>query len=138
MTRVQHDTHAIATNFQEAIPQHIHEQIEEVEADIQLERTLNPTQEVNEGIIIWVPGIGSLCRHESKYLRTMELYSHLKILLGQMLQTREEAQNTIQIQQDEFHLLLCEVLVHLPSSISTTTMQPSRKCYTLFLSPWVK
>jgi hypothetical protein len=51
----------------------------------------------------------------------MELYRHLKMLLDQMLQTREEASNTIQLQLDEFHLLLHEVLVQLPPSDSATT-----------------
>ena len=47
-----------------------------------------------------------------------------KMLLGQMLQTLEEPQNTIQLYLDEFHMFLHEVLACLPSTSSTTTTHP--------------
>jgi hypothetical protein len=78
---------------------------------------------VDEAIINWVSDIGSLRGHKTKYWKMVELYWHLKVLLGQMLQNKEDTHNTIQLQLDEFHLMLQEVLDQLhPSSSAMTTM----------------
>jgi hypothetical protein len=53
-------------------------------------------QEVEEATIHWVLDVGTSRERDTKYWKTVELYWHIKNLLGQMLQTREEAQNTMQ------------------------------------------
>jgi hypothetical protein len=90
--------------------------LEEVEAKIQLEHTLTIDKEVDEATTSWVSYVGNTRARETKYWKTIELYWHIKTLLGQMLQMREDTQNTIQLQLDGLHLLLREALSRLPSS----------------------
>jgi hypothetical protein len=63
---------------------------------------------------------------DTKYWKIVELYWHIKNLLGQMLQKREEAQNTMQLQLDGLHLMMCEVLAFLPQSSMVVTASAPR------------
>jgi hypothetical protein len=63
----------------------------------------------------------------------MELYWHIKNLLGQMLQTREEAHSTMQLQLNGLHLMMHEVLVRLHPTSSIVT--PSASHNTENLAP---
>jgi hypothetical protein len=56
--------------------------------------------EVVETTIHWVPDVGHTRGRETRYWKTIELYWHIKTFMGQMLQTREDAQNMVQLQLD--------------------------------------
>lgn len=82
-------------------------------------------QEVVDSTIQWILDVGTTWARETRYWKTVELYWHIKNLLGQMLQIREEAQNTMQLQLDGLHLMMREVLSRLPlSSTMVTTLAP--------------
>jgi hypothetical protein len=115
------------STFQEAIPQHIQEKITEVEADIQQNALLLQHRKWTRELSIGCPTLEALMGGSQNTGTQVELYWHMKMLLGQMLQTREEAQSTIQLQLDEFHLLLRKILSRLPPSSSTTTTQINRQ-----------
>jgi hypothetical protein len=59
--------------------------LEEAEATIHLERTMTIDQELADTTIHWNPNVETTRARETKYWNTMELYWHIKILLGQML-----------------------------------------------------
>jgi hypothetical protein len=100
------------------LPCHVFEHLEDVEDEIHLERNIMPDWEIDEAITNWVLNVGNSRGRDTKYWKTVYLYWHLKMLLGQMLQTKEEAQDKILLQLDELHLLVKEVLARLPPSSS--------------------
>jgi hypothetical protein len=71
--------------------------------------------EVHVEVRDWVSDVGSSRACHTKYLRTVDLYYHLKMLLGKVLQDREDAHDIILLQLDEVHLLLSENYDHAPT-----------------------
>jgi hypothetical protein len=62
----------------------------------------------------WVPNTGSSKACDTKYWLTVDLYCHLKMLLGKMFQDLDDAYDKILLQFDQVHLLIKEVLTRTP------------------------
>jgi hypothetical protein len=90
--------------------------MEEVEDTVNLEREMTTDSEVAETTIHWVPDVRHTRGHDTHYWRIVELYWHIKTFMGQMIQTREDTQNIVQLQLNGLHLMVREILVDLPSA----------------------
>jgi hypothetical protein len=72
-----------------------------MEDEIWMERSITPNWEVEETITNWFLDVVHSRGWETKNWKTVELYWHLKTLIGQILQAKEGAQDNIQLQLDE-------------------------------------
>lgn len=124
-SRVQREAFDARIAFFTSIPPRFQDHVDEVELTVHRERTMTTGQEVVDSTIRWILDVGTTWARETRYWKTVELYWHIKNLLGQMLQIREEAQNTMQLQLDGLHLMMREVLSRLPlSSTMVTALAP--------------
>jgi hypothetical protein len=96
-SRIQRESFNVTHSLFTLIAPRFQYHVEEVEAVVQQERTMNKEHEVAVVTICWIPDVGTTRARDTKYWKTIELYWHIKNLLGQILQTREEAQNTMQL-----------------------------------------
>jgi hypothetical protein len=59
--------------------------MELIEAGVHLERTLVNKVEVDEEFTRWILDIGTSRSNETKYHKTIDLYWHVKTLLGRII-----------------------------------------------------
>lgn len=74
------------------------------EADAQVLRHFIEDEAVNENICPWIPDTLSSRTRESQYFKTVDLYWHLKTLMGKVLVERNEAHQRILLQLDDVQL----------------------------------
>jgi hypothetical protein len=62
-----------------------------IEVDVLVLRRFNPDNEVRETTRSWFPDTGTFQGWTSQYLKTMDIYWHLKTLMGRVLLDHHEA-----------------------------------------------
>jgi hypothetical protein len=74
------------------------------EFDAQVLRHFIDDEVVNENICPWIPNTGSSRARESQYYKTIDLYWHMKTLMGKVLVEHNEAHQEILLHLDDVHL----------------------------------
>jgi hypothetical protein len=79
-----------STSFEAHTPPNIQENINLLEADIRVLCRFVSDEEVQEKTQSWIPNTGNTRSHVSHYMRTIELYWHMKLLLGRAMMDRKD------------------------------------------------
>jgi hypothetical protein len=90
-TQVQQDTQATANEFWERTPNDICKEIENVEDEVHLERSITHNWNINAKMGSWIPDEGSSRAQDTKYWKTMDLYWYIKMGVGKIMQDMDEA-----------------------------------------------
>jgi hypothetical protein len=85
-------------------PPEIQTEMDLAEADVHVLRRFIPDDEVRETTSSWVPDTGTFRGWTSQYLKTMDIYWHLKTLMGQVLLDHHEARQEVLLQLDDVQL----------------------------------
>jgi hypothetical protein len=91
-------------NYQALTPPETIVELELVKADVHLERALVNEEEVDEEFTHWILDTGTSHSRETKYHRTIDLYWHVKTLLGKVMTERSTAFNEILLQMEYLQL----------------------------------
>jgi hypothetical protein len=75
-----------------------------VEADVRVLRKFISDDEVKETTNSWVPDTGFVRGRSSQYLKTVDIYWHLKTLMGRVLLDHHEARQEVLLQLDDMQL----------------------------------
>jgi hypothetical protein len=75
-----------------------------VEVDVWVLRHFIVDKEVHENICSWIPDLVSSRAMVSQYYKTIDLYWHIKALMGKVMVERNEAHKEILLQIDDVQL----------------------------------
>lgn len=73
---------------------------------MRLQHSRTPDGDMDRDMQSWVPEIGSARTQDTKYYKLIDLYRHMKTLMGHALIERNQAHNEILLQLDEIQVQL--------------------------------
>jgi hypothetical protein len=85
-------------------PPEIQEEIDLVEVEVRVLIHFISNEEVKDNVWSWVLDLGSMRARESQYFITIDLYWHLKFLMGKVLVEKHESHKEIILQLDNVQL----------------------------------
>jgi hypothetical protein len=100
---------ATTENYKTITPPRTRADMELVEEEGHLERTLLNEEAVNEEFTQWIMDNGTSRSRETKYHRTINLYWHVKTLSGKVITEKSTTFNEILLQMEYLQLLICTV-----------------------------
>lgn len=103
MPQAQQEAVATAKAFRIHTPK-IRTELELVEADVWLDQILVQNEEIDAELSPWIPDTGTSHSKETKYHRTIDLYWHMKTLLGKVMTERNTTYSEILLQMEYLQL----------------------------------
>lgn len=104
LPQAQQEAIVAAENFIAHTPLETQAALGILEVDVQLERNMTLDNEIDAVMVARIPNTGSSRSRDTKYNRTIDLYWHMKGLLGRALKDKQAAQNELYMQLEYIQL----------------------------------
>jgi hypothetical protein len=104
-------------------PPWIQENLKIVEAKVRQEQTSLHDWEVDAEICDWVPDMGASRARDREYLKTVDLYWHIKTFLGIILLDNDDEHEAMQEQMNEMQFQIQDLRTRLDAQDRLTVNQ---------------